>query len=60
MLIVSKSVFSSEHDTGGRILLVTFPAEQKRVRRAEIFTQSLYFFVNVHYTSLLKCTRGCT
>ena len=42
--------FSLEHDFGARILLVTFLAEQKR----EYDTQSLYFFVNVQSTSLMK------
>ena len=41
-----QKLFSSEHDTGGKILLVTFLAEKERVRRAEIiiFDTELLFF----------------
>ena len=56
-----QKLFSSGHDAGKRILLVTFFAEQKReynVQRQSSLTQSLYFFVDIHSTSLLKCTRS--
>ena len=58
-----QNVLSSEHDTGGRILLVTFLAEQNReynARRYSSLTHTLYFFVNVHFISLLKCTQSFT
>ena len=58
-----QNVLSSEHDTGRRIFLVTFLAEQKRESNARGYwslTQRLYFFVNVHFISLLKCTQICT
>ena len=57
-----QKLFSSQRDPGRRILQVTFLAEQKRgydAQRKSSLTQSLYFFVNVHFTSLLKCTRNC-
>ena len=58
-----QNVVSSEHDTNERILLVTFLAEQKREYNAQRYsslTQRLYFFVNVHFISLLKRTKICT
>ena len=56
-----RKLFSSQHDTGGRILLVNSCKTDKRVRRIEtiIFGTELIFFVNVHSTSLLMFTRSC-
>ena len=57
-----QKLFLWEHDTDARILLVTFLGEQKRELQCTeiiIFDIELVFFVNVHATSLLKCTQSC-
>ena len=60
--LLSAKFILAEHVTCGRILLLTFLAEKKRecnAQRSSSLIQSLYFFVNVHFTPLLKCTRSC-
>ena len=56
-----QKLFSSEHNTARRILLVTFLEEQKRdydTRDNHLWHIASNFFVNVHSISLSGCTRN--